>query len=54
MNGEKVKIDVSPDKIEVDGAKVFSADVMANNGVMHTIGMVIIPKSLDDFAGLKK
>lgn len=54
MNGEKVKIDVSPEKIEVEGAKVFSADVMANNGVMHTIGMVIIPKSLDDFAGLKK
>ncbi len=54
MNGEKVKIDVSPEKVEVDGAKVFSADVMANNGVMHTIGMVIIPKSLDDFAGLKK
>ena len=54
MNGEKVKIDVSSEKIEVDGAKVFSADVMANNGVMHTIGTVIIPKSLDDFAGLDK
>lgn len=54
MNGEKVKIDVSSEKVEVDGAKVFSADVMANNGVMHTIGTVIIPKSLDDFAGLGK
>lgn len=54
MNGEKFKIDVTSEKIEVDGAKVFSADVMANNGVMHTIGTVIIPKSLDDFAGLDK
>ena len=54
MNGEKVKIDVSSEKIEVDGAKVFSADVMANHGVMHTIETVIIPKTLDDFAGLDK
>ena len=54
MNGEKVKIDVSSGKVEVEGAKVFSADVMANNGVMHTVGTVIIPKSLDDFAGLDK
>lgn len=54
MNGEKVKIDATPGKIEVDGAKVFSADVLANNGVMHTIGKVIIPKSLDHIAGLGK
>lgn len=54
MNGEKLKIDVDGDKIELDGAKVFSADVPANNGVMHTIGKVLIPKSLDGFAGLDK
>jgi len=54
MNGEKVKIDVGSDKIEVDGAKVFSADVSATNGVMHTIGVVLVPKTLDGFAGLKK
>ena len=53
VNGEKVKIDVSTDKIEVDGAKVFSADVSATNGVMHSIGKVLVPKSLDGFAGLK-
>jgi uncharacterized surface protein with fasciclin (FAS1) repeats len=52
MNGEKVKVNVQSEKIEIDGAKVFSADVMANNGVMHTIGVVMIPKSLDDIAGL--
>ena len=54
LNGEKVKVDVSADKIEVQGHKVFSADVMATNGVMHTIGTVMIPKSLDGFAGLDK
>ena len=54
MNGEKVEIDVESDKIEVGEAKVFSADVAANNGVMHTIGTVLVPKSLDGFAGLEK
>ena len=54
MNGEKVKIDVQTNDVEINGAKVFSADVMATNGVMHTLGMVIIPKSLDDFSGLEK
>ena len=54
MNGEKVKIKADGDKIEFDGSKVFSADVTANNGVMHSIGTVLVPKSLDGFAGLDK
>jgi uncharacterized surface protein with fasciclin (FAS1) repeats len=54
MNGEKVKIKVDGDKVEIDESKVFSANVTANNGVMHTIGTVLVPKSLDDFAGLDK
>ena len=53
VNGEKLKIEVSSDKIEIDGAKVFSADVSANNGVMHSLGKVLVPKSLDGFANLK-
>lgn len=53
VNGEKVKIEVSTDKIEVDGAKVYSADVSAANGVVHSIGKVLVPKSLDGFADLK-
>lgn len=53
VNGEKVKIDVESDKIEVAGNKIFSTDVSAKNGVMHTIGKVMVPKSLDGFAGLK-
>ncbi len=54
MNGEKLKIGVAADKIEIDGSKVFSADVTANNGIMHSIGTVLVPKSLEGFAGLDK
>ncbi len=53
MNGEKVKIEVDGPKIEVGSTKVFSTDVMASNGVMHSIGEVIVPKSLEGFSGLK-
>lgn len=52
VNGEKLKVDVSDDKIEVDGEKVFSADVSATNGVMHSVGVVLVPDSLDGFANL--
>lgn len=54
VNGEKISVDVSDDKIEVNGGKVFSANVAATNGVMHTLGNVLVPESLDGFAGLKK
>lgn len=54
MNGEKVKVDVESDKVEIDGAKVYSTDVAATNGVMHTLGKVLIPKSMEGFAGLEK
>ncbi len=54
VNGEKVSIDVSDDKVEVNGAKVFTANVAATNGVMHSIGVVLVPKSLDGFVGLDK
>ncbi len=55
MNGEKVKIDVESDKIEVNGSKVFSSDVMASNGVMHSLGEVLVPETLKGFLeGLAK
>ena len=54
MNGEKVKIDVDGKEVEVNDSKVFSADVMANNGVMHSIGTVLIPESMKDFSPLDK
>lgn len=49
MNGEKVKVAVDSGKVEVDGAKVFTADVTATNGVMHSIGEVLVPETLKDF-----
>ena len=52
VNCEKLEVDVSGGKIEVDGEKVFSADVSATNGVMHSIGVVLVPDSLDGFVGL--
>ncbi|MES2660737.1 MAG: fasciclin domain-containing protein [Verrucomicrobiota bacterium] len=52
MNGEKVKIDVDGETVEIGDTKVFSADVMATNGVMHSIGEVLVPKTLDGFAKL--
>ena len=42
------------DTIKVGESKVYSVDVMASNGVMHSVGEVIVPKSLDGFAGLKE
>jgi len=53
VNGEKLHIKVHPEKIEVNGGKVYSADVVATNGIMHSIGEVMVPKSLDGFVGLK-
>lgn len=54
MNGEKVKIGSGTDKVEIDGSKIFSSDVVANNGVMHSIGKVLVPKSMEGFVGLGK
>lgn len=51
MNGEEVKIDVQSDKIEVDESKVSSSDVMTSNGVMHSIGEVLVPETLKGFIG---
>ncbi len=54
MNGEKVNIDVDGATVKVDDSKVFSADVMATNGVMHSLGTVLMPKSMKDFSSLTK
>lgn len=53
MNGERVEIDVDGEKIKVGDTMVFNSDAMASNGVMHAIGKVMVPESLDEFAGLE-
>lgn len=52
LSGDKVKVDVDGKKIEIDEAKIASADVIANNGVFHSIDKVNVPKSLDGWEGL--
>ena len=52
LSGDKLDIDVESKGIEVDNAKVASADVVATNGVFHSVGKVLVPKSLDGFEGL--
>lgn len=53
VNGETLKIEVSDDEIKVNDDKVYSTDVSTTTGVMHSIGKVLVPKSLDGFVGLK-
>lgn len=51
-SGDSFEIDVDGAKIKIEDAKVVNADVVANNGVIHVIDKVLVPKSLDGFAGL--
>ncbi len=43
VNGARLKIDVSKG-LRVDQASVVKADVPANNGIIHVIDAVLIPK----------
>jgi len=45
VQGQSVKLVVSDTGVTVDKAKVIKTDVMANNGVIHVIDAVILPKS---------
>ena len=45
VNGQQVSIKLSYGKVSVDGATVTAADVEAENGVIHVIDTVILPKS---------
>ena len=45
VEGQNVKLVVSAEGVTVDKAKVVKTDVMAENGVIHVIDTVIIPKA---------
>lgn len=51
-NGEKLDVDIDGKTIKVENAKISKSDLVLKNGVMHSIDHVIVPKSLDGFAGL--
>jgi uncharacterized surface protein with fasciclin (FAS1) repeats len=53
VNGESLAFLVAGKRIEVNGARVYSSDVVATNGLMHSIGEVLVPDSLDGFVGLE-
>ena len=44
VNGQSVKIAVVDGKVHVDGATVVTADIMCDNGVIHVIDSVLMPK----------
>lgn len=45
-NGDKVSLSFSDSTLFVNGAKVSTADVMADNGVIHVIDTVILPPAM--------
>jgi len=45
VEGQNVKLVLSAEGVTVDNAKVIKTDVMAENGVIHVIDTVIIPKA---------
>jgi len=45
VQGQSVKLVVSDSGVTVDNAKVVKTDIMAENGVIHVIDTVIIPKA---------
>lgn len=44
VNGKELSINVEGGKVTVDNAKVIKTDVAANNGVIHVIDTVVLPK----------
>jgi uncharacterized surface protein with fasciclin (FAS1) repeats len=45
VNGQKLTVTVGADGVRVDNAKVVKTDVNADNGVIHVIDAVVLPKS---------
>ena len=45
VQGQSVKLKVSEAGVPVDNAKVVKTDLLAQNGVIHVIDSVILPKS---------
>ena len=44
VQGEMVMVDATMGGVTVNGAKIVTADVVADNGVIHVIDTVLIPK----------
>jgi len=44
LQGSPLVVSTSPSGVEVNGARVAEADIVATNGVIHVIDAVIMPK----------
>jgi uncharacterized surface protein with fasciclin (FAS1) repeats len=44
-NGQNVEIKVTDGAVMVDNARVIKTDIAANNGVIHVIDTVILPRT---------
>ena len=47
MSGETIQVTATAGDVQIAGSRVSSPDMQASNGVIHTIGEVIIPKSVN-------
>ena len=47
-NGEKVKVDLDDEQLELDDSMVVTKDVLTSNGVIHVLDKVLIPDSVDE------
>ena len=44
VNGKLVEVKVADGKVHINGATVVSADIVCDNGVIHVIDSVLLPK----------
>jgi uncharacterized surface protein with fasciclin (FAS1) repeats len=52
VNGQSVSIAVSDGVITIDGAEVVSADLAADNGIVHVINAVLLPPDVAEALGV--
>ena len=46
VNGKLVEVKVADGKVHINGATVVSADIVCDNGVIHVIDSVLLPKEI--------
>jgi uncharacterized surface protein with fasciclin (FAS1) repeats len=46
LNGQKIEVTINDDGVFINGAKVTTADVVADNGVVHVIDAVLVPEEI--------
>ncbi len=52
VNGQSVSIAVTDGAITIDGAEVVSADLQADNGIVHVLNAVLLPPDIAEALGV--